>query len=1049
MGLNDVYAHARCNILVMSPLPNMDHTYSILLQDESQREIFVSPQYPTDGASFMVGPQGKFNQRNNIQKSWGTPQKQGNIQNMQQKFKKKAKYNPNVSCSHCMRTWHVRADCYRLIGFLDDFQFIKSTNYQSAIKGNAVVAGQEGEEKNNTCSEGNISSQNQFFSKEQGSELVNIIKQVQIGSAAATTLEINANAVAVTILKYTGTCLAVFNTKTWIIDSGASEHMCFDANSFLSLTPLPAPLHISLPNSFQLCVTHIGSVSIQPDMVLHRVLHVPLVGMGQVFGEVRDGLYLFQPTRIESISPLRKNVVSIPKGRNSSVISTSVSFSVPLVAIATSTVKQWHVRLGHLLFSNGVVERKHRHLLEVARERLFHSKVPLQYWGECVLTATYLINRIPSKVLNGLTPYEHQKGYKVLDLVTKRVFVSRDVRFHEDQFPFSHSPLTSDFPFFPQDTIPTDTLPHNSTEYSSRISLPSPSPPSTHSSPSSSSTCPGPSISTNINLTPSDSAPTPCPSYSPILSGSFSPSSISTPILIPPPPVRISDRVTQKQAYLNDYICNNIYLSDLSSCLSKPLKPNAFSFHALSIDNHHLLQSISTTSEPSSYLQASIHPGWKKAMDAEISALEINNTWDVVSFPPGKKALPCKWVYKVKHNSDGTIERIKARLVVRGDIQREGIDYSETFSPVVKMTTIRCLLAVAIKKGWNVSQLDVNNAFLHEDLQEEVYMKFQQQSGDLISILVVYVDDILLTGNDTTEIAQLTAFLHSEFKVKHLGHIHHFLGMEILREKHGFIIGQRQFTLELLVEFDCTGPAVSSPLDPYSKLQADMGELMPDPTIYRHLVGKLNYLTNTRSDLYFAVLYWAACRDSRRSVSSFFITLGGAPISWKSKKQISISMSSAEAEYKSMRRVTAEITWLVRLLADLSAPPTLPVPVHSDSQAAIHIARNLVFHERTKHVELDCHFVRQQFLSGLISLSFVPSESQLADLFTIPLSGGSHQSILSKLGVHSLPSTLRGDVEEQNPHDTTVAEEAKKKKTTALHLLQADDSIKVEHDVAA
>nr|XP_016505378.1 PREDICTED: uncharacterized mitochondrial protein AtMg00810-like [Nicotiana tabacum] len=273
------------------------------------------------------------------------------------------------------------------------------------------------------------------------------------------------------------------------------------------------------------------------------------------------------------------------------------------------------------------------------------------------------------------------------------------------------------------------------------------------------------------------------------------------------------------------------------------------------------------------------------------------------------------------------------------------------------------------------------------------YSLFFKRSGDLISILVVYVDDILLTGNDTTEIAQLADFLHSEFKVKHLGHIHHFLGMEILREKHGFIVGQRQFTLELLAEFDCTGPAVSSPLDPYSKLQADMGEPMPDPTIYRHLVGKLNYLTNTRPDLSFAVLClsqymqrpcmshysaalrvlrylrtdpsqgiflnahpsfdllafcdadWAACRDSRRSVSGFFITLGGAPISWKSKKQISVSMSSAEAEYKSMRRVTAEITWLVRLLVDLSASPTLPVPVHSDSQAAIHIARNPVFHE--------------------------------------------------------------------------------------------------------
>lgn len=113
-----------------------------------------------------------------------------------------------------------------------------------------------------------------------------------------------------------------------------------------------------------------------------------------------------------------------------------------------------------------------------------------------------------------------------------------------------------------------------------------------------------------------------------------------------------------------------------------------------------------------------------------------------------------------------------------------------------------------------------------------------------------------------------------------------------------------------------------------------------------------------------------------------------------------------------MRRVTAEITWPVRLLADLSAPPSLPVPVHFDSQAAIHIARNPIFHVCTKHVELDCHFVRQQFFSGLISLSFVPSEHQLADLFTNPLFGVSHQCILNKLGVLYLSFNLKGGVEE-------------------------------------
>lgn len=115
-----------------------------------------------------------------------------------------------------------------------------------------------------------------------------------------------------------------------------------------------------------------------------------------------------------------------------------------------------------------------------------------------------------------------------------------------------------------------------------------------------------------------------------------------------------------------------------------------------------------------------------------------------------------------------------------------------------------------------------------------------------------------------------------------------------------------------------------------------------------------------------------------------------------------------------MRRVVAEVTWLVRLLDDLSVPPSLPVALHSDSQAAIHIARNPVFHERTKHVELDCHFVRQQFLDGIISLSYIPSRSQVADIFTKPLSGPAHLNIIGKLGVVSTPPNLREDVGDCN-----------------------------------
>lgn len=237
-------------------------------------------------------------------------------------------------------------------------------------------------------------------------------------------------------------------------------------------------------------------------------------------------------------------------------------------------------------------------------------------------------------------------------------------------------------------------------------------------------------------------------------------------------------------------------------------------------------------------------------MAKELQALQTNDTWDIVKLPKGKKPISCKWVFKVKYRADGSVERYKARLVAKGFTQKAGVNYHETFSPVVKFNTVRCLVALAVKRQWKIQQLDVNNAFLHGDLHEEVYMRippglstispsyvcklkkslyglkqasrqwysklsealrtrgyhhshndyslFLKTTSTSIVIVAVYVDDILVTGDNQDEIADLKRFLDDQFRIKDLGQIHFFLGLDFNQIHNGMIIHQQKYIKELL-----------------------------------------------------------------------------------------------------------------------------------------------------------------------------------------------------------------------------------------------------------
>jgi hypothetical protein len=345
-------------------------------------------------------------------------------------------------------------------------------------------------------------------------------------------------------------------------------------------------------------------------------------------------------------------------------------------------------------------------------------------------------------------------------------------------------------------------------------------------------------------------------------------------------------------------------------CRKRPLYPlsNYISFQKISQPHKTFLANLNTIQIPTNVFEALSDKNWKQAMDTEMEALEKNKTWSLVALPEGKKPVGCKWVYNVKYKADGTIERYKARLVAKGFTQTYGIDYSETFAPVAKMNIVRVILSLAANYGWELQQFDVKNAFLHGELEEEIYMEippgygknvavnsvcklqkalyglkqsprawfgrftkamtvlgYKQSNADHtlfikhstsggVTVLLVYVDDIIVTENDQKEQKVLSQHLAKEFEMKTLGRLKYFLGIEVAHSKRGIFISQQKYIVDLLME---TGKLackpMGSPIDPNHKLgNVDEGAAV-DKEMYQRLVGKLIYLSHTRPDIAFAV----------------------------------------------------------------------------------------------------------------------------------------------------------------------------------------------------
>ena len=502
---------------------------------------------------------------------------------------------------------------------------------------------------------------------------------------------------------------------------------------------------------------------------------------------------------------------------------------------------------------------------------------------------------------------------------------------------------------------------------------------------------------------------------------------------------------------------------------------------------------------------------WLTAMKSEMDSMNENQVWTLVSPPEGIKPIGCKWVFKRKTGADGKVETYKARLVAKGFKQRQGVDYDETFSPVAMLKSIQILLAIAAYYDYEIWQMDVKTAFLNGKLDEDVYMiqpegfvsrvgtnqvcklqrsiyglkqasrrwnirfdetikefdfiknedepcVYKKVSGSAVTFLVLYVDDILLIGNDVPMLQSIKIWLSKHFSMKDLGEASYILGIKIYRDRSRRMLGLSQgtyidsmlkrFSMEdskrglipmshgiqlskkqapktpeerdrmskipyasaigsIMYGMICTRPDVAHALSVTSRYQSNPGE-----EHWKAVKNILKYLRRTKdvflvyggSELKlegYTDSSFQTDQDDSKSVSGYVFTLNGGAVSWKSSKQQTVADSVTEAEYIAASEAAKEAIWMKKFITELGVVPSIKeaVSLFCDNTGAVAQAKEPRSHQKSKHVLRRFHLIREIIERGDVTLERVDSQNNIADPFTKALAQQQFDRHLEKMGI--------------------------------------------------